>query len=284
MLMNRRRFLYTSVCTAASLRHLSAFAQEQAPAQPEPKTLLEYRGSSAAVDNFMRGATASRKTHDAVSAFIAAVKEKPSGRDNTDADLVILPDKASDKKLNLKRKDSDAIAMKTDDDGKLQLWKTAPPKASSPKMVIHGLPTITRFAGDKAMWFTANEMGLNNIMVPIHFVTDLASIPAIFFQILPPDGPYTFPAIVHDWLYWHQAGTRDDADNTLRDGMDAFGVEQWKVDAIYTAVHKFGQIAWDSNAKLKAKGEGRLLAAIPDSPLITWDDWKTVPAHFIEPE
>jgi hypothetical protein len=284
MPMNRRRFLYTSVCTAGSLRHLSASAQDQVPAQPEPKTLLEYRGSNAAVDSFMRGATASRETNDAVSAFIAAAKEKPSGRDSTDADLVILPDKASDKKLNLKRKDSDAIAMKTEDDGKLLVWKTTPPQASSPKMVIHGLPTITRFAGDKAMWFTANEMGLNNIIVPIHFVTDLASIPAIFFQILPPDGPYTFPAIVHDWLYWHQAGKRDDADATLRDGMNAFGVEQWKVTAIYTAVHKFGQLAWDANAKLKAQGEGRLLAVIPDSALITWDDWKTVPAHFIEPE
>lgn len=174
--------------------------------------------------------------------------------------------------------------MKTEEDGKLIAWKTTPPQASSSKMVIHGLPTITRFAGDKAMWFTANAMGLNDITVPIHFVTDLASIPAIFFQILPPDGPYTFPAIVHDWLYWHQAGTRDDGDATSRDGMSAFGVEQWKITAIYTAVHKFGQMAWDANAKLKAQGEGRLLAVIPDSPLITWDDWKTVPAHFVEPE
>jgi hypothetical protein len=39
-----------------------------------------------------------------------------------------------------------------------------------------------------------------------------------------------------------------------------------------------------SNAKLKAQGEGRLLAVIPDSPLITWDSWKSVPTHFIQPE
>ncbi len=211
--MNRRRFLYFSVCTATFVRHLSAFAQDQAPAQTEPKTLMEYQGARADVDSFMRGATANRTTINAIGAFIAAAKAKPSGRDSADADIVILADKASDAKLNLKRKNSDAIAMKTDDAGILQVWKTTPPKASSPQMVIHGLPTITRFAGDKAMWFTANEMGLNGITVPIHFVTDLASIPAIFFQILPPDGPYTFPAIVHDWLYWHQAGTRDEADD-----------------------------------------------------------------------
>lgn len=91
MTMNRRRFLYTSVCTAGSF--LSTSAQERVPAQSAPKTLLEYRGSNAAVDRFMRGATASRKTNAAVSAFIAAAKEKPSGRDSTNADLVILPDK-----------------------------------------------------------------------------------------------------------------------------------------------------------------------------------------------
>lgn len=264
--------------------HMNTFTQDPPPAQPDPKTLTEYRGSSAAVDAFMRGATASLKTPDAVAAFTAAAKAKPSGRDSADADLIILPDKASDKKLNLTRKNSYAIAMRTDVDGKLQLWKTAPPQAPSPKMVFYGLPTITRFAGDKAIWFTANEMGINDIIVPNHFVTDLASIPKILFQLLPPDGPYTFPAIVHDWLYWHQAGTRDDADDTLRDGMNAFGVEQWKVEAIYKAVHNFGQMAWNANAKLKAQGEGRLLAVIPDSPLITWDEWKTVPAHFIEPE
>lgn len=282
--MNRRRFLYTSVCLATAFRQRLSLAQDQVSSQAEPKTLADYQGTSEAIDRFMKGATASRTDIGAIEAFIAAVKAKPSGRATRDADLIILPDKTSDVKLNLKRKSSEAIAMKTDHAGRLQVWKTAPPKPASPQMVIHGLPTITRFAGDKAMWFTANEMGLNDVMVPVHFVTDLASIPAIFFQILPSDGPYTFPAIVHDWLYWHQAGTKDDADATLRDGMKAFGVESWKVDAIYTAVHKFGQMAWDSNAKLKARGEGRILAVIPDSPLITWDDWKTVAAHFVEPE
>ena len=54
MTMNRRRFLYTSVCgTAGSF--LSTSAQEQVPAQSAPKTLLEYRGSNAAVDRFRRG-------------------------------------------------------------------------------------------------------------------------------------------------------------------------------------------------------------------------------------
>jgi len=284
MAMDRRRFLYTSACAAGSLRCLRTLGQEQVAAEPEPKTLLEYQGSSAAVDSFMKGATASRKTDAAVSAYIAAAKEKPTGKDSGDADLVILPDKTWDKKWNLKYNNSYAIAMKTENDGSLLAWKTSPPQASSSKVVIHGLPTITRFAGDKAMWFTANEMGLNDITVPIHFVTDLTSIPRLFFQILPPDGPYTYPAIVHDWLYWHQQGTREDADALLRDGMKAFGVETGKIAAIYSAVRLGGFLAWNENAKLKAQGEGRLLAAIPDSPLITWEDWKTVPAHFIEPE
>lgn len=293
--MNRRRFLYMSACAAASLQHPKAFAQIQTLKQTrtlnqiqtdpfEPKTLAEYQGASADVDKFLKGTIAGWQADDTVSAYIAAAKKKPSGRSGSGADLFILPDKASDTRLNLKNEYSGAIAMKTDNEGRYELWKTETPKPSSHAMIIRGLPTITRFKGDKAWWYTENELGLNTIMVPKHFVTDLASIPKPFYKYLPDDGPYTFPAIVHDWLYWHQAGTRDDADNILREGMNAFDVEPSKVDAIYTAVHHFGWLAWDSNAKLKAQGEGRLLAVIPDNPLIAWEEWKTVPSHFIEPE
>src|SRR5262245_55189884 len=42
------------------------------------------------------------------------------------------------------------------------------------------------------------------VTVPVGFVTDFASIPRIFWSALPPDGRYTYPAIVHDYLYWTQ--------------------------------------------------------------------------------
>lgn len=38
------------------------------------------------------------------------------------------------------------------------------------------------------------------INVPKGLVTDLASVPRIFWNIIPPNGPYTKPAILHDYL------------------------------------------------------------------------------------
>lgn len=39
------------------------------------------------------------------------------------------------------------------------------------------------------------------ISVPAGFVTDLATIPRIFWTLLPPDGKYAKAAIIHDYLY-----------------------------------------------------------------------------------
>ncbi|EOD5071623.1 TPA: DUF1353 domain-containing protein [Salmonella enterica subsp. enterica serovar Enteritidis] len=38
------------------------------------------------------------------------------------------------------------------------------------------------------------------ISVPAGFVTDLATVPRIFWTLLPPDGKYTKAAIIHDYL------------------------------------------------------------------------------------
>ena len=64
------------------------------------------------------------------------------------------------------------------------------------------------------------QADFQRVDVPIGFVTDLASIPRIFWSILRPDGAYTYPAIVHDYLYWDAdaAKTRRRHDPKTRDG------------------------------------------------------------------
>src|SRR5262245_60709692 len=49
---------------------------------------------------------------------------------------------------------------------------------------------------------------LQPVNVPAGFVTDFASIPRAFWSLLRPDGRYTHPAIVHDYLYWTQTAPR----------------------------------------------------------------------------
>src|SRR2546426_7470924 len=50
------------------------------------------------------------------------------------------------------------------------------------------------------------------IVVPAGFVTDFASTPRAIWAVLPPSGRYQLAAIVHDFLYWDQSCSREQAD------------------------------------------------------------------------
>jgi hypothetical protein len=116
--------------------------------------------------------------------------------------------------------------------------------------------------------------------VPVGFVTDFTSIPSIFWSLLRPDGEYTYPAIVHDYLYWTQTRTRVIADEIFKLGMQDFGISSLTISSIYSAVRIGGGAAWNKNAKLKSQGEKRILKRIPDDPRIRWRDWKKIPEVF----
>jgi len=120
------------------------------------------------------------------------------------------------------------------------------------------------------------------VTVPTGFVTDLASVPRVFWSILQPDGLYAYAAVVHDYLYWTQSGSKDEADSVFRYTMEELGVGSATIKTLYQAVHLAGQSSWDENARLKASGEKRVLTAFPDDPRTQWDSWKKDPAHFAE--
>jgi len=118
------------------------------------------------------------------------------------------------------------------------------------------------------------------ISVPRGFVTDYASIPSKFWSVYPRDGDYVWPAVVHDYLYWMQTTSREDADLVFKQAMLAFKVSQADVFVIYNIVAAAGGWAWDRNAKLKQAGEKRVLAKFPPQPTITWEEWKAQPDVF----
>jgi hypothetical protein len=118
------------------------------------------------------------------------------------------------------------------------------------------------------------------VEVPKGFVTDFASIPRIFWSMLRPDGDYTYPAIIHDHLYWAQDRSRQVADEIFRFAMEDFGIASTPAAAIFNAVRVGGGSAWDANAALKAKGERRVLQDFPDDPTVRWRDWKKRPGVF----
>ena len=128
--------------------------------------------------------------------------------------------------------------------------------------------------------FIAEQQGYPSVTVPKGFVTDLASIPRIFYSLLPPDGEYTVPAVIHDYLYWIQTTSKDQADNILRFSMQDYKIGRVTRTTIYDAVPLGGGSAWTQNARLKEKGEKRVLTHLPGDSNTTWQEWKRDPKHF----
>lgn len=118
------------------------------------------------------------------------------------------------------------------------------------------------------------------VEVPPGFVTDFASIPQIFWIALPKDGRYAYAAIIHDYLYWVQDRSREEADDILRLGMLEFRVDPFTVAAIYGSVRLAGHLAWNANAAMKARGQRRVLKRLPKDPLQSWAAWKSEPGVF----
>jgi len=118
------------------------------------------------------------------------------------------------------------------------------------------------------------------VVVPEGFVTDLASIPPVFFSFLRPDGEYAHAAIVHDFLYWSQQRSRSESDKVFRSAMRDLNVSEFKVGSIYRAVRWGGESAWRKNDELKKSGEKRFLSKFPQDPRATWAEWKADPDVF----
>jgi len=126
------------------------------------------------------------------------------------------------------------------------------------------------------------QEGAPAVTVPKGFVTDLASIPRVFWSVLPTDGLYTFPAIVHDYLYWTQNPdiSREIADLILKYGMQDMKVGEASIFTIYNAVRIGGSRPWKENAAKRTGGERRILVKLPEKPTTTWDEWRKQPGAF----
>lgn len=105
---------------------------------------------------------------------------------------------------------------------------------------------------ERPLSYRTSVGGESTITVPAGFVSDLASIPALASPFLPPDGPWTKIAIVHDFLFYtrgtcewkgHASSctratpfTRAEADQVLREGMADRQVSAWRATSIYYGV------------------------------------------------
>lgn len=80
----------------------------------------------------------------------------------------------------------------------------------------------------------------DSIDIPKYYTTDFASIPRLFWNLLPPDGCYAQAAVVHDFCYQFHKYPRKECDMVLLEGMTVLKVPGWKKWVIYQNVRAFG--------------------------------------------
>jgi len=96
-------------------------------------------------------------------------------------------------------------------------------------------------------------MGDELITVPEGFITDYASVPRIFWNIIPPSGRYARAAVLHDYLYKELIYDRLKCDQILLEAMKALNVAPWKRQVMFLAVRAGGWITYNRYKKEKAR-------------------------------
>jgi hypothetical protein len=89
--------------------------------------------------------------------------------------------------------------------------------------------------------------------VPEGFVTDLASIPALFRSFFNSAGQSRAPAILHDFLYLLQPVSRKEADRLFLEAMKAEDVSFASRVSMWAAVRVGGWLAWRTHAEAMRK-------------------------------
>lgn len=154
-------------------------------------------------------------------------------------------------------------------------------------MVISGCANksvmVVSPTGDGKYWVLQEKLEYEHpvtkehFVIPRGFVTDLASVPRLFWTAFPPCGKYTTAAVLHDYLYWLQPKDcdRECADDILLLAMEEAGTDLVTRNALYAAVRLGGDGAWEENQKLKSAGEIRV---IPEEHMHfgTNDSWEKI--------
>ena len=88
------------------------------------------------------------------------------------------------------------------------------------------------------------EGSRETINVPAGFITDFASVPRIFWAIIPQWGKYGNAAVLHDFLYQSGQYSRKRADEIFLEAMEVGGTSWLCRHVMFLAVRFFGGKAY----------------------------------------
>ncbi|MFM9942756.1 MAG: DUF1353 domain-containing protein [Hyphomicrobiaceae bacterium] len=166
----------------------------------------------------------------------------------------------------------------------LEQWLAVDARALSGPPILQAFADMDYFALFQPIYWRRPHFSRPDlpyrVSVPKGFVTDLASVPRIFWQALPPQGRYGPAAILHDWLYWQQATTREIADNVFLVVMEELDVSASIRRSMWAAVRVFGGPFWEQNSRERRAGGRRVLRSFPSDTKTTWKSWCQRPDVF----
>lgn len=114
--------------------------------------------------------------------------------------------------------------------------------------------------------YEIGQLGSGRIIrVPCGFITDFASVPRIFWNILPPWGRYGKAAVLHDWNYKRQEFTRAFCDDILDESMQALGVNWMTRHIIWLGVRTGGWVAWNQHKRENALAQEKAKQSIEET-------------------
>lgn len=153
------------------------------------------------------------------------------------------------------------------------------PIAKPPAPFVHAFADGANWMLSSPLIYRVGKKPSSIVIVPRGFITDFASIPQplrVLRDLLPSTERYGVPALVHDYLYWRQDCTRDQADNIMEIAMMEAGVSLIERKVIHEGLRQFGQSAWDANRRARQSGLIKTLGPPHDQiPLTgTWAEYR----------
>ncbi len=113
---------------------------------------------------------------------------------------------------------------------------------------------LRKYQGGKPDWWEVTDRvkvrcrltPYGRILIPHGYTTDFASVPQMFWWLVPPHGKTSSACIVHDYLYEHKPvkATRKEVDLFWLDLLKNSGVKPWQVWLMYGYVRALGWYNW----------------------------------------
>ena len=103
--------------------------------------------------------------------------------------------------------------------------------------------------------------GAPAITVPAGFVTELSSVPKRLHWWGGKTEASMAPAVIHDYLYWYQPCTQDEADAVMYFAMRALGANDPNAATVYRAVRSAGSALFKKNTDMRRTGDMRTFTA-----------------------